>query len=165
MKTIVTAQPATMKDGSKNPNAGKIFTLSVDKDGKVKLDKNNKRYGYIRVESQELSLGFAYANGGVKKRSVLIPMTEDGWNNCKDAYSHGTEVSGKIVRHDSLTASYPGQKPLQTSDGVAITANGQPVYRTERYTEVASEVDTKEGFEAFDVIETVVASKKAAVVA
>ena len=145
---------------TKNPKTNAIFTQSMNADGTAKLDKNGKPFGFIRVQSDEVSLGFSYNRGAVKSRSALISMTLEAWNKSKSHLTEGLVVPGKIVRHDSLKPFYAGQKALQTAEGVAITAGGAPVYRNEVYTEIASEVDSKEGFEAFDILEAVAPAKK-----
>lgn len=152
IKTIVTA----------NPQTGKIFTQALDKDGQPKLDKNGQQYGYIRVESRERSLGYAYSRGGIKLRSALVSMTMEAWNKSKEDYTHGVEVPGKIVRQDALTAFYEGQKPLQApkkdangkvieGEFVTITSGGAPVYRNEFYTEIEEIEDIK--LEMYDKLE------------
>lgn len=161
-QVTVTAQPTLLKDGSKNPNAGKVFTQSVNADGSAKLDKNGKPFGFIRVEQKEVSLGFAYNRGAIKSRSALISMTTEAWAKSASAIKDGIKADGHIVRHDALEAFYPGQKPMQTAEGKVITANGgAPVYRNELFTEDQLAEDVKLAG-VYDIIEETVTAGKSA---
>lgn len=148
-KVIVTAHPET----------GKVFTQSLNADNTPKLDKNGKPFGFLRVEQQELSLGFAYNRGAIKKRSALISMTTEAWGKSASMIKAGVEIPGKIVRHYSLTPFYVGQKGMQTAEGKAITSGGAPVYRNEFYTESANVEDVKLDGVYDDITEVVGASK------
>ena len=86
---------------------GVLFTQRFEKDGVTpKLDKNNKPFGFIRVENpSEIDLGYAYNTGGVKRgQSALISMTVEAWEknkNLKDAegkllYSEGRKIPGRV---------------------------------------------------------------------
>lgn len=166
MKTVkITAQPALLKDGSKNPRAGQVFTQSVDATGKPKLDKNGKEHGFIRVESRELNLGFAYEKAS-KVRSTLIAMTKEAYIADADLMKNGTVLPGQIIRQDSLTPWFNGQEPLQApkrdKDGNVIegefniiTSNGMPVYRNEVYTTQQDAFDAK--LDVYDTIKEGVA--------
>ena len=158
MKTVkITAHPTT----------GVVFTQMKNADGSAKLDKNGKEFGFIRVEQAKISLGFAYNNGGVKRRSALISMTTEAWEKSKSLLLNGATADGQIVRKDALTPFYEGQKPLQAPKKDAqgnviegefntITSGGQPVYRNEFFTE--SQSDTDVPMESYDKIEAVVAA-------
>jgi hypothetical protein len=148
-KVIVTAHPET----------GVVFTQSKNADGSAKLDKNGKEFGFIRAEQQELSLGFAYNRGAIKRRSALISMTLEAWAKSASMIKHGVELPGKIVRQDSLTPHFTGQKALATAEGKTITSNGAPVYRNEFYTESANVDDVK--LASYDQIEAPVTANKA----
>ena len=174
MSTVtITAQKAKKKDGSKNPNAGQVFTQTVNPDGTPHLDKNGQEHGYIRVESKELNLGFAYAKA-TKSRSVLIGMTKEAFETDREMMTNGTKIKGQIIRIDAVTPFYEGQKPLQapkrdaegnTIEGefVDITSQGLPVYRDEKYTKNLELQD--EPLAEYDVInETVKASASKATI-
>lgn len=145
-----------------NPKTGLVFTQSVDANGAPKMDKNGEETGYIRVQSQKLDLAFAY-NGGIKTRSILIPMLKSAAEAGMQAglIVAGAELPGKIVRHDSITPFYVGQKPMRapvrTADNKivegefnAITSGGAPVYRNEFFTESMAKEDIK--LESYDTI-------------
>lgn len=132
---------------------GQVFTLKLNDDGTPHLDKNGKPHGFIRVEQRTANLGFAY-NKAIKVRSCLIGMTQEAFNEAKDILTNGSVQSGQIVRKDSLTPFYEGQKPLQApvrdengkiveDNFVTITSGGQPVYRDEFFTDNQEMVDEK----------------------
>lgn len=154
-----------------NPTTGQVFTQSVDANGAPKMDKNGNETGYIRVESKKLDLTFAY-NGGIKSRSILIPMLKSACEKGIEAglIFAGAELPGKIVRHDSVTPFYEGQKPMRAPIRDAnnkivegqfkvITSGGAPVYRNEFFTENLAKQDVK--LESYDVIEKVATTVKA----
>jgi len=152
-----------------NPTTGQVFTQSINADGSAKLDKNGKEHGFIRVESRELNLGFAY-KAASKRRSTLIAMTKEAFVADADLMTAGTKLPGSIVREDSLTPFYEGQKPLQApkkdeagnvieGEFNIITSGGLPVYRNEYFSNNQNAADVK--LEAYDKLEEVV-SKEAA---
>lgn len=145
-----------------NPETKQVFTQSVDQTGKPKLDKNGKEHGFIRVESRELNLGFGYKKAS-KRRSALIAMTKEAFLADADLMTNGTVLAGQIIRKDSLTPFYEGQKPLQApkrdvegnvieGEFDVITSNGAPVYREESYTTNQEAFDAK--LDVYDVIES-----------
>lgn len=132
---------------------GQVFTLKLNEDGTPHLDKNGEKHGFIRVEQRTANLGFAYKKA-VRVRSTLIPMTEASFNDAKDVFTAGSVHAGQIVRKDSLTPFYEGQKPLKApvrdekgnpieDKFVTITSGGQPVYRDENFTENQNAADEK----------------------
>lgn len=151
-----------------NPKSGKVFTPALDAKGNQKLDKNGKPFGYIRVESAELDLGFAY-NGGMKKRSVLISMSTAAAEAAMAAgvLTAGAKQDGHIVREDSLEKSYDSQRPLQApkrdeknniieGEFNTITSGGAPVYRNEYFTKDLTKSDVR--LASYDKIATTVNS-------
>ena len=149
-----------------HPTTGKVFTQMLNADNTPKLDKNGKPFGFIRVQSEEISLGFAYNNGAIKRRSALISMTVEAFEKSKAVLVNGAKANGQIVRKDSLTPAYEGQKPMETGgeDSKIITSGGQPVYRNEYFTESQNDADVKLE-SAYDKIEEVKATKAATVLA
>jgi hypothetical protein len=137
-----------------NPKSGQVFTQAMEADGVTpKKDKNGNEHGFIRVEQRTANLGFAY-NKAVKVRSTLIAMTKSAFEDAKDIFTKDSVHAGQIVREDSLSPFYEGQKPLQApckdENGkviadkfVTITSGGQPVYRNEYFTENQSAEDVK----------------------
>lgn len=109
---------------------GVIFTLNTE-NGSPKLDKNGKRFGYIRVENPgTIDLAFAYNTGGVKRgQSALIPMTEEAWEKVKHAYSENMEIPGRVRVVESLIAG-PGFKAKTAgANGTPCLKDGQQIYR------------------------------------
>lgn len=145
-----------------HPETGKVFTLAVDAKGQPKLDKNGEKHGFIRVESEEANLSFAY-NGKTKKRSCLIAMTEAGYNAQAHLLTNGSQHAGVIKREDSLTPWYVGQKPLANADGVVITSAGAPVYRKESFSSNVNDSDVK--LASYDRIEATVKASAKTIVA
>ncbi len=117
--------------------AGAIFTQSFAKDGKTpKLDKNNKPFGFIRVENPStIDLAFAYANGGVKRgNSALILMTVEAWEKAKSAYREGMELPGNVRVVESLIQAHNGFQPkLAGEGGVPCTKGGKQIFRSTEY--------------------------------
>ena len=125
MKTVkITAQPATLKDGSINPDAGKVFTLRKDESGNPKLDKNGDKYGSIRVENPEIvSLGFAYNGDNVKRgQSALISMTEAAYEKNKAHFTDGSIHPGNVRILETTESGLPGYKAKMAGRG----ENAQP---------------------------------------
>lgn len=117
-------------------STGAIFTQSLKADGSPKLDKNNKPFGYIRVENPStIDLQFAYANGGVKRgNSALIPMTVEAWEKSKSAYSVGMKLDGNVRVVESLTKEHNGfEAKLAGEGGTPCTLGGQPIYRSTEF--------------------------------
>lgn len=137
-----------------NRKTGKVFTQATEADGVTpKKDKHGNTHGFIRVEQRTANLGFAY-NNAVKVRSTLIAMTTAAFAEAQDLYGDQSIHAGQIIREDSLTPFYEGQKPLQApvkdehgviiaDKFVTITSGGQPVYRNEYFTENQNAVDVK----------------------
>jgi len=125
-----------------HPETGKVFTQKMNEDGTPHLDKNGEEHGVIRVQSKKANLGFAYKTA-VKTRNAFIQMTKKSYEESADLFTAGSIHEGKIVREDSLTPWYEGQKPLENGKGTTITSNGAPVYRRELYTESLSKQDSK----------------------
>lgn len=156
-----------------NPKTGQVFTQAVDADGKAKLDKNGEEHGFIRVESRELNLGFAYKKAS-KKRSALIPMTKKAFLADADLMTDGAIIPGVIVREDSLTPWFEGQKPLQPpkrdekgniieGEFNTITSGGMPVYRNEYVSSNQNAQDVK--LASYDTIEVSQAAKASTILA
>lgn len=152
-----------------NPKTNQVFTQSTNADGSAKLDKNGKEHGFIRVEARTLNLGFGYKKA-VKSRSTLIAMTKESFIESADLMFNGAVVPGVIVRQDSTTPFFDGQKPLQAPKKDAkgeviegefniITSGGLPVYRNEYFSENQNAEDTK--LESYDKIEEVVSQEAA----
>lgn len=143
-----------------NPKTGKVFTQAMNADGSSKKDKNGKEHGFIRVESQRANLGFAY-NGAIKKRSCLIAMTAEAFASSAAVLGAGSTHDGVIVREDSLTPFYEGQKPLSSGgeNPQTITSGGAEVYRNEFFSENVNRADIK--LASYDKIEEVVVAKAA----
>lgn len=156
-----------------NPKTGQVFTQAMEADGVTpKLDKNKQEHGFIRVEQRTANLGFAY-NKAIKVRSTLIAMTKKAFEEARDIFTNGSVHAGQIVREDSLTPFYEGQKPLQApckdKNGVVIadkfvtiTSGGQPVYRNEYFTENQNAADVK--LASYDDISSEVVKESAATV-
>lgn len=110
---------------------GEIFTIQLDKEGKPKLDKNGKQFGYIRLEQVRPDFGkYAYLSGGLDRRSTLQSMTLEAFNNVKDFYYPGMVVKGNIVIQDRMDKPHDGFKPRQAGkDGEMLTKGGNQIYR------------------------------------
>lgn len=117
-----------------NPQTGKVFTPSLDENGKQKLDKNGKAYGFIRLESAEISLAFGY-NSAVKRRSALKAMTVEAFEAGKDLLVEGAELPGKIRVIESLENKPGYSAKTAGKDGIACTLGGKQIFRTTEYTE------------------------------
>jgi hypothetical protein len=125
-----------------HPETGEIFTKKLNSDNSPKLDKNGKEYGQLRVDSQELSLGFSYTRGAIKRRTAFIPMTVEAWDKSKEFITVGTVVPGKIVRSESRIPQYAGQQPKKNpTSGEDVLVNGSKVYFQDTYTEDMSATD------------------------
>lgn len=153
MKQVkVTAQPALLANGKVNPNAGKIFTQTLNADGTPKLDKNDKPYGTIRVIREDLSLGFTL-DSAKKVRSALKTLTVNVYNGVKDMLKADMLIDNhNIVWKDSLVPFFPNQRPLQVpardennkvipDQFNIITSGGAPVFRNVVLTEDMSMED------------------------
>lgn len=118
---------------------GVLFTPAVDKaTGTPKLDKKGQPYGYLRVQNpNEISLGFAYSNGGVKQgNSALVAMTVAAWDKVKSNYKAGMELPGNVRVIESLEKKHNGFKPKMAGSGEnaqACTLGGQQIYRTTEF--------------------------------
>jgi hypothetical protein len=133
-----------------HPETGKVFTQKMNEDGTPHLDKNGEEHGVIRVQSRKANLGFAYKSA-VKTRNAFIQIPKKSYEESADLFTAGSIHEGKIVREDSLTPWYEGQKPLDNGKGITITSDGAPVYRRELFTESLSRTDVK--LTSYDKIE------------
>lgn len=171
-QVTITAQPALKADGTANPLAGQVFTQSLDANGAPKMDKNGEETGYIRAEQSEFDLSFAY-NGGLKTRSILVPMLKSAALKAiaEGHIGAGKKIDGQIVREDSTTPFYVGQKPMRAplrdannkviaGEFKTITSGGLPVYRNEFFDKSGKKEDVK--LASYDVIEKVGAAKEKA---
>jgi len=121
-----------------NPKTGLVFTPNAN------LGKDGKQYGFIRVESNNVSFG---GFGRVSKRSALITFEADAWKSVAHLYPAGAKVQGKVVNTDSLEHK-DGYREMQVADRAtgelrAVTSGGRQVYRKTEFTEDLSAVDTK----------------------
>lgn len=153
---------------------GTIFTLATNPDGSVKLDKNEKRYGFIRCVEETINLGFTQ-NKALDVRSALKNMTEDVFKSAAHKLVDGAEVAGhRICRKDQLEPHYVGQKaqqlPMRDKAGniiegkfVPLTSGGKPVFRREFVTNLDSDKDALLVYDKVNTVdETATASSKKA---
>lgn len=124
-----------------NPTTGEVFTLNVDEKGSPKLGKDGKRYGFIRVEQQEVDMSTAVIQ--VKVRSAIKSISEDSFNAAKDFLTEGTAMPGKIVAKESLVKElgYTEKRAGTAENAPLCTIGGKTIYRTTVYTEIADETD------------------------
>ncbi len=119
---------------TKNPETGEVFNLNM-KDGKVKLSKDNRRFGYVRFEQQ-----IAEMSGGVitsKTRSALKAISEDDYNKLSGILVHGAVQPGANIRRVESTEktgdfSWSEKKAGNEDHAPSCTIQGRPIYqRTE----------------------------------
>ncbi len=121
-----------------NPKTGLVFTPNAN------LGKDGKQYGFIRLESNNVSFG---GFGRVAKRSALITFDAESWSSVAHLYPAGAKVQGRVINSDSLEPK-AGYREMQVADRAtgelrAITSGGRQVYRKTEFTEDLSAVDTK----------------------
>jgi hypothetical protein len=113
---------------------GKVFTVNTNADGSVRLGKDGKQYGFIRVESTTVDFSGALAR--VKTQSALKTMSLDDFNKAKDFLTPGRELPGKIVVRESLEQR-PGYQAKMAGSGEnaqACTLGGAQIYRATEFT-------------------------------
>lgn len=104
------------------------------KDGKVVIaNANNSEYGYIRVESVDISInsdGWAQKS----KRSALLKGKVELLNEF--GYKEGQILPGKIVVEETTKEPYAGAQPkINPSTGeIMKSLEGQPIFRESFYT-------------------------------
>jgi hypothetical protein len=119
-----------------HPVTGAVFTQARKADGTPKLDKNGMEYGQIRLDEKRISLDFAYNKAATKNRSAFKSMTLDAWKINKDILTVGQELPGKIVRVESRTPLFEGQKPkVNPQTNAIVLVDGAKVYFKDEYTE------------------------------
>lgn len=114
-------------------NEGKVFVANE------KIGKDGNVYGYIRVAQTIVDLSGAFAR--TKVISALKPISHADYEKAKDFLVAGTEMSGKIVRLESLTQEQGYQPKMGGDSGVACTVNGQPIFQTTKLDSTGLESD------------------------
>ncbi len=121
------------------------------KEGQVVIANTNpekKDSGYIRVESETISMEGGFAN--ISKRSALIRGKVEVLK--KLGLKEGDPINGKIFLKESTTPSFNGQEPkINPETKAVITHNGMPVYRESFFT---AELDKADELLASDTAET-----------
>jgi hypothetical protein len=102
-------------------------------------EKDEKDYGYVRVESVKQSLEGGFAK--ISKRSAIIAGEMEvlkGFNLKK-----GQILQGQIVREESHTPWYPSQEPkINPTTKETIQKDGKLIYMKDLYTTDMSKVDS-----------------------
>ena len=114
-----------------------IFTQVKNEDGSPKLDKNDKPFGYIRVENPStVDLAYAYENGGVRRgQSALVAMTVEAWEKSKRFYTEGMEIAGNVRIVESLEKG-PGFQPKMAGrkdNAIPCTIGGKQIFRSREF--------------------------------
>lgn len=107
--------------------------ITADKDGKFAYP-GEKGITAIRVAQS------SFNKGGFE-------VTRYGFLKVKDAnvgnYKLGQEISGKIIRVETLAPAYEGHQPKKAGiDGNVITSGGRPVYMQDLFTGDLNAQDT-----------------------
>ncbi len=111
---------------SSHPTTGAIWTKNA------KEGKDGKSYGNIRVDQKEISLEGGIANK--KNRSAFISMEES--LAVELALEVGQALPGKIVRKESRSPFFEGQKPkINPTEKKIHLVDGAKVYFKDEYTE------------------------------
>lgn len=111
---------------TKHPETGAVVTPAP----------SNPDYGYVRVESKQLSFEGGFAR--MQTRSALIRMEME----LAQYFTENQILEGKIVVKESLTPFYEGQTPkINPSNSDILHVNGSPIYRTTEFVTDANAQD------------------------
>ena len=136
--------------------AGQVFFPNMNEDGKtLKLGKDGKQYGYVRLQQDELQFGKGPVT--TKEVSILQQFEEKAAGLLKE----GMELPGNIVITDSLTPFFEGQDPIEvpirdeknkeTGEMRVLTSNGKPVYRDYTHDVTGTKQDYKLDYDQVEV--------------
>ena len=118
---------------STHPVTGAIWTKNAN------LGKDGKAYGNIRVDQKEISLEGGIANK--RSRSAFITMEES--LAAELALEAGQALPGKIVRTESRSPFFEGQKPkINPTEKKIVLVDGAKVYFKDEYTENLDKQDS-----------------------
>jgi hypothetical protein len=119
---------------------------SVKVSGAARINAAKPAYSTIMVEQTEVKLENGFAN--LSKRVDFITMKTE----IAHLFTAGQELPGKIVRSESLSPFFEGQKAkINPTTKEAILLDGQPVYFDDKYTENQSAQDSLLGSSKVDV--------------
>ncbi len=138
--TMKTAVKITAKEGQ-------VFFPNLNKDKSVKLGKDGKQYGYVRLQQDEINLeNDVHTTNEV---SILQQVEE----KVGRIYEPGMKLPGNLVSIDSFEPSYDDHEPLQvpvrdenrkeTGDMREVTSGGKPVYREVFYDATGTKSDVR----------------------
>lgn len=144
-----------------NPVTNSVFTLNTNEDGTPKLGKDGNRYGFIRVEQKVVDLTEALAR--VSVRSAIKSIAEKSFEAAKDVLTPGMELTGKIIRKESLTKElgYNEKRAGNAENAPLCTVAGKPIYQTSEYTEDANAMDVLIDHDNLNEIKAFQAAEKA----
>lgn len=133
-----------------NPVTGSVFTQLFDIDNNPRLDKNGAAFGFIRLEEEgKADLNLSYAGGVRAGKSILLPMSCEGFNKNKAMYPVNTEFDGQIVYTDSLVKEDESYRALRvpvtqgSKELRPVTSGGQQVYRKTSFDSTCTLEDTR----------------------
>jgi len=111
-----------------HPETGAVITVS----------KNNSQYGTIRLDSENVSLEGGFMNKS--KRTAFIRGKVEDLQSL--GYKAGQTLGGKIMKKESFSPFYEGQKPkVNPSNGEIILTNGEETFLDYTYTSNANALD------------------------
>jgi len=116
-----------------HPETGAVITVS----------KNNSQYGTIRLDSENVSFEGGFVNKS--RRTAFIRGKVEDLQSLN--FKTGQMLSGKIVKKESFTPFYEGQRPkINPSNGEIILTNGEETFLDYTYTSDANAADVWVGF-------------------
>jgi len=111
-----------------HPETGAVITVS----------KNNSQYGTIRLDSENVSLEGGFMNKS--KRTAFIRGKVSDLQSL--GYKAGQTLGGKIMKKESFSPFYEGQRPkINPSNGEIILTNGEETFLDYTYTSDANAAD------------------------
>jgi len=111
-----------------HPETGAVITVS----------KNNSQYGTIRLDSENVSLEGKFMNKS--KRTAFIRGKVEDLQSL--GYKAGQTLGGKIMKKESFSPFYEGQRPkINPSNGEIILTNGEETFLDYTYTSDANALD------------------------
>jgi len=111
-----------------HPATGAVITVS----------KNNSQYGTIRVDSESVSLENGFVNRS--KRTAFIRGKVEDLQSL--GYKAGQVLHGKILKKESFSPFYEGQKSkINPNNGEIILTNDRETFLDYTYTSDANALD------------------------
>lgn len=117
--------------------------VTANESGAVVVPSKNPDYGYVRLESKSVSVDA----GGWARKSTKSALIRGLVSDLKEmGLTNGKTLPGQIVIVESHEATNPEDleqdMKIAGDSGVPCTKDGQPIYRTSRYTTDMEATDT-----------------------